>query len=224
MCVLVKVGHFFRRGVILDLQVAFRLIFCFNGVQFFESDVLLHIISVLFMYLFWSCSSRALSPRSTKRARLDSDRCSQKRPRAKINPFSLCLLQQYGSSEGAYDPGCDPSPTMPQLHDHAHAHDQASAHEQAPLTPSSSSSSSNSSAGSSSSGGPASFVSPCSDRGNNYVSPGSDAGSTGKEMGVLPPPSVSLVLGSCRGTVAVGEGTTGGSHSKNLFFFIFSIS
>ncbi|XP_042881183.1 LIM/homeobox protein Lhx9-like isoform X1 [Penaeus japonicus] len=89
------------------------------------------------------------------------------------------MYWQYGSSEGAYDPGCDPSPTMPQLHDHAHAHDQASAHEQAPLTPSSSSSSSNSSAGSSSSGGPASFVSPCSDRGNNYVSPGSDAGSTG---------------------------------------------
>lgn len=112
---------------------------------------------------------------------------ARKKARTKSNPFSLPPSQQYGSSEGAYDPGCDPSPTMPQLHDHAHAHDQASAHEQAPLTPSSSSSSSNSSAGSSSSGGPASFVSPCSDRGNNYVSPGSDAGSTGEEEGLAPP-------------------------------------
>ncbi|XP_053631303.1 LIM/homeobox protein Lhx9 isoform X2 [Cherax quadricarinatus] len=105
----------------------------------------------------------------------------------------------YGSSEGAYDPGCDPSPTMPQLHDHAHAHDHAGAHEQAPLTPSSSSSSSNSSA---SSGGPGSFVSPCSERANNYVSPGSDAGSTG-----VGSPATVLSSGGVSSVPSGGEGS-----------------
>ncbi|KAK4289876.1 hypothetical protein Pmani_037182 [Petrolisthes manimaculis] len=121
-----------------------------------------------------------------------------------------CLsLTQYGSSEGAYDPGCDPSPTMPQLHDHAHAHDHTSAHEQAPLTPSSSSSSSNSSA---SSGGPASFVSPCSDRANNYVSPGSDAGST---VSLWPPAGVgSPGAGLSSG---VGGSGTGGDPTEESF-------
>ncbi|XP_068235939.1 LIM/homeobox protein Lhx2-like [Palaemon carinicauda] len=109
------------------------------------------------------------------------------------------MYWQYGSSEGAYDPSCDPSPTMPQLHDHAHAHENSSAHEQAPLTPSSSSSSSNSSA---SSGGHANFVSPCSDRTNHYVSPGSDAGSTG-----VGSPGTGISSGGVSSSVSGGEGS-----------------
>ncbi|CAL4115997.1 unnamed protein product, partial [Meganyctiphanes norvegica] len=105
-------------------------------------------------------------------------------PTPNLTPNSMLIFFQYGSSEGAYEPGCDPSPTMPQLHDHAH-HNHSQ--EQAPLTPSSSSSNS-------SSGAP--FVSPSSDRcgpTNPYVSPGSDGGSTG--------------VGSPAGTGGVGSGS-----------------
>ncbi|XP_066940265.1 LIM/homeobox protein Lhx9-like isoform X3 [Macrobrachium rosenbergii] len=110
------------------------------------------------------------------------------------------MYWQYGSSEGAYDPSCDPSPTMPQLHDHAHAHENSSAHEQAPLTPSSSSSSSSNS--SASSGGHANFVSPCGDRANHYVSPGSDAGSTG-----VGSPGTGISSGGVSSSVSGGEGS-----------------
>ena len=98
--------------------------------------------------------------------------------------FQGYVPQQYGCSEGAYEPGCGSSPTMPQLQHNDHQptapqHDLQPLHPQGdpsgPLTPSSSSSSCSSATSH------PSFVSPCSDR-SNFVSPGPETASTGKSL------------------------------------------